>query len=79
VNVNKDWGQRVRSSFNEWAAQVYDVGILRTISTDYLRTLRSEMLQAIGRIDDEMRRREHSHSEASPSNRESSECAGAIE
>jgi hypothetical protein len=62
VNTKNDWGEGVRSSFNEWAAQVYDVSILRTISTDYLRILRSEMLHAIGRIDDELRQREHRHS-----------------
>lgn len=59
MNTKNDWGEGVRSSFNEWAAQVYDVSILRSISSDYLRILRSEMLHAIGRIDDELRRREH--------------------
>ncbi len=62
MSVYEDWGQGLRNSFDEWAAQVYDARILRTISTDYLRILRSEMLHAIGRIDDEMRRREHEHS-----------------
>jgi hypothetical protein len=62
MNTKNDWGQGVCSSFNTWAAQVYNLSILKTISTDYLRTLRSEMLQTIGRIDDELRQREHSRS-----------------
>lgn len=57
MSVETDSGQGVNSSFNEWAVQVYHVSILRTISTDYLRTLRAEMLHVIGRIDDELKRR----------------------
>lgn len=55
--LENETGQGVNRSFNEWAVQVYHVSILRTISTDYLRTLRSEMLHVIGRIDDELKRR----------------------
>lgn len=62
MNTENDWGLGVRSSFNAWAEQIYNVRILRTMSTDHLRTLRSEMLRVIGRIDDELRQREHSHS-----------------
>lgn len=62
MNAKNDWGQELCSSFNTWAAQVHDLSILKTTSTDYLRTLRSEMLQTIGRIDDEIRQREHSRS-----------------
>lgn len=53
-----DAGQGVNHSFNQWAAQLYHVTILRAISTDYLRTLRAEMLHVIGRIDDELKLRE---------------------
>ncbi len=57
MSVELDSGQGVNQSFNEWAVQLYHVSILRTISTDYLRTLRAEMLHVIGRIDDELKQR----------------------
>ncbi len=50
-------GKGVYSSFNEWAAQLYHVRIIRNISTDYLRTLRAEMLHVIGQIDNELKGR----------------------
>ena len=55
--VEIDSGQGVNRSFKEWAVQLYNASILRTISTDYLSTLRSEMLHVIGRIDDELKQR----------------------
>lgn len=50
-------GRGVYNSFNEWAAQVYHIRIIHKISTDYLRTLRSEMLHVIGQIDNELKER----------------------
>lgn len=58
MSVELDAGQGVNKSFNEWAVQLYHVSILRAISTDYLRTLRAEMLHVIGRIDDELKQRQ---------------------
>jgi hypothetical protein len=51
-------GKGVNRSFNEWAVQLYHVNIVRTIHTDYLRTLRAEMLHVISRIDDELKQRQ---------------------
>jgi hypothetical protein len=59
MTVENDSGQGVNSTFNTWAAPLYQVSKLRTISTDYLRTLRAEMLHVVGRLDDELKQREH--------------------
>ena len=55
--AENETGKGVYNSFNEWAAQLYHARIIRTISTDYLRTLRSEMLHVIGQIDNELKER----------------------
>ncbi len=58
--TDNESGKGVYSSFGEWAAQLYQLRIIRMISTDYLRALRSEMLHVIGQIDNELKERDRS-------------------
>lgn len=48
----------VGDSFDAWAARIYPGRLVVNKSTRYLRKLRSRMLCVIGRIDDELSRRE---------------------
>jgi len=45
-------------SFDAWAARIYPGHIVVNKSTRYLQTLRAKMLCVIGRIDDELSRRD---------------------
>jgi hypothetical protein len=56
VNEN---GRGVGRSFESWAARIYPARQVVNIGTRYLRTIRSEMLCVIDRIDDELKRRDH--------------------
>jgi hypothetical protein len=58
--VNSENGRvnGVGRSFDAWAARIYPGQLVVNNSTRYLRLLRSRMLSVIGRIDDELSRRE---------------------
>ncbi len=58
--MNSERGQTrgVGYSFDAWAASIYPGQIVVHKSTRYLQILRAKMLCVIGRIDDELSRRD---------------------
>lgn len=48
----------VGHSFMSWATRIYPTHLVVSNSTNYLRVLRLRMVHIIGRIDDELKRRE---------------------
>lgn len=58
MNSENRQARGVGRSFDAWAARIYPGQLVVNSSTRYLRMLRSRMLGVIGRIDDELSRRE---------------------
>ncbi len=61
MNSERAWARGVGRSFDAWAAHIYPGQLIVNKSTRHLQMLRSRMLRVIGRIDDELSRREHRH------------------
>lgn len=63
MNDRHDRRPGVGGSFDAWTSRIYPPRLLVSNSTPYLRVLRSHMLRVLGRIDDELKRRDGASNE----------------